>query len=174
MTSNSNEAQLAGLKKKVNAASWNTNIEYLMKSWGEKPADLRFMHANPSGGWKKFGDIMTLGITTVVSGVSLVANEAKNILLYGGVGIFSSLLKKFYNADQTSVASQFGSFYSYVKLQMALKRDDRLPSDTLTEDDLKVFKSIPHDTIDVCEDSLDICEDSSSADVVEVGGDIKG
>jgi len=211
----SNEAQealtsvkLAGLKKKVNAESWNTNMESLMKSWGEKAAGLRFMHAHAAGGWKKFSNTMTLwsiGITTVASGVSLVAasisdEETKNIVLYcvGGVGICSSLLqslKKFYNAeekaaDHNAIARQFGSFYRYMTLQMALTRGDRLPSDTLTEYALKeyerlqqdapalgesqivlyktVFKSSPQATPDVCEDMFEIRVYSSSADEVVV------
>ena len=152
--------QMADLRKKINAASWNDNMENLMKMWGEKAAGLRFMHDNAAGSWKKFSNTLTLwsiGITTVASGASLIAasiddEEAKNIVLYitGGIGIISSLiqsLKKFYNAEEKSadhnaVARQFGSFYRYMTLQMNLTREDRLPSDQLSEQSLKEYERL--------------------------------
>jgi hypothetical protein len=152
--------KMADLRKKINAGSWNDNMENLMKSWGEKAAGLRFMHDNASGSWKKFSNTLTLwsiGMTTVASGVSLIAaslddEEAKNIVLYvtGGIGILSSLiqsLKKFYNseeksADHNAVARQFGAFYRYMTLQMNLTREDRLPSDQLSEYGLKEYERL--------------------------------
>ena len=152
--------QMADLRKKINAGSWNDNMENLMKMWGEKAAGLRFMHDNAAGSWKKFSNTLTLwsiGITTVASGASLIAasiddEEAKNIVLYitGGIGIISSLiqsLKKFYNAEEKSadhnaVARQFGSFYRYMTLQMNLTREDRLPSDQLSEQSLKEYERL--------------------------------
>lgn len=152
--------KMAGLRKKINADSWNNNMENLMKTWGEKAAGLRFMHDNAAGSWKKFSNTLTLwsiGITTVASGASLISasiddEDAKNIVLYvvGGIGIVSSLLqslKKFYNAEEKSadhnaVARQFGSFYRYMTLQMNLTREDRLPSDQLSEFALKEYERL--------------------------------
>jgi len=152
--------QMADLRKKINAASWNDNMENLMKTWGEKAAGLRFMHDDAAASWKKFSNILTLwsiGITTFSSGVSLIAasiedEEAKNIVLYvtGGIGIISSLiqsLKKFYNseeksADHNAVARQFGSFYRYMTLQMNLTREDRLPSEQLSDQSLKEYERL--------------------------------
>lgn len=204
MENQSNEAmealtavKLVGLKKKeINAESWNSNMENLLKSWGEKAAGLRFMHSNAAQSWKKFSNTLSLfsiGITTISSGISLVAtgitDEAdKNIILYcvGVVGICSGLLqslKKFYNAeekaaDHTAIAKQFGSFYRYVSLQMALSREDRMPSDNLTEQTLKEYERLQQDapplngkqiqlykytfknsnqsTPDICEDKFEI------------------
>lgn len=150
--------KMAGLRKKINADSWNDNMENLMKMWGEKAAGLRFMHDNAAGSWKKFSNTLTLwsiGITTLASGASLVSasiedENAKNAVLYvvGGIGIVSSLLqslKKFYNseeksADHNAVARQFGSFYRYMTLQMNLTREDRQPSDQLSEFALKEYE----------------------------------
>ena len=152
--------KLADLKKQVNAASWNENMELLMKDWGEKAAGLRFMHNNAAGSWKSFSNTLTLwsiGITTIASGASLVStsiddNITKNTVLYivGGIGIVSSLLqslKKFYNAeekaaDHASIARQFGSFYRYMTLQMNYTREDRLPSDQLSEYALKEYERL--------------------------------
>ena len=150
--------KMAGLRKKLNADSWNDNMENLMKMWGEKAAGLRFMHDNAAGSWKKFSNTLTLwsiGMTTLASGASLISasindEEAKNAVLYavGSIGIISSLiqsLKKFYNAeekaaDHNAVARQFGSFYRYMTLQMNLTREDRQPSDQLSEFALKEYE----------------------------------
>ena len=152
--------KMADLRKKINAASWNNNMENLMKIWGEKAAGLRFMHDDAAVSWKKFSNTLTLwsiGITTIASCVSLIAvsiddEEAKNIVLYvtGGIGIISTLiqsLKKFYNAEEKSadhnaIARQFGSFYRYMTLQMNLTREDRLPSDQLSEQSLKEYERL--------------------------------
>lgn len=150
--------KMAGLRKRINADSWNDNMENLMKTWGEKAAGLRFMHDNAAGSWKKFSNTLTLwsiGITTLASGASLVSasiedESAKNAVLYvvGGIGVVSSLLqslKKFYNAEEKSadhnaVARQFGSFYRFMTLQMNLTREDRQPSDQLSEFALKEYE----------------------------------
>ena len=156
-------SRLADLKKKINAGSWSNHMESLMKGWGEKAAGLRFMHNAAAGSWKSFGNKLTLVsilITTVASTASLIASsvddvEAKNVVLYvtGGIGVVSSLvqsLKKFYNAEEKSaehaaIAKQFGSFYRYMTLQMALSRGDRLPSDQLSEFALKEYERMQQD-----------------------------
>jgi len=152
--------KMASLRKKINAESWNPNMELLIKSWGEKSAGLRFMHANAAGSWKGFSNTLTLwsiGVTTFASGVSLIAASidnpnAKNIVLYvtGAIGICSTLLqslKKFYNAeekaaDHVSISKQFGSFYRYITLQMGMTREDRDPSDVLSSYALKEYERL--------------------------------
>lgn len=142
--------KLAGLRKKLNADSWNDNMENLMKMWGEKAAGLRFMHSAAGGSWKGFSDKLTLAgifITGAASSLSLVATsiddeQTKNGILFGvgGVGLVSTLLqsvKKFYNAeekaaDHGAVAKQFGSFYRKMTLQLGMTREDREPSDVLS------------------------------------------
>lgn len=144
-------AQLGELKKKANAGTWNTHMEMLIKSWGEKAAGLRYLHDSAAGRWRGFSNRLSLAsivIGVLSSGVSLVSTSieeknAKNAVLYavGAVGLVSTFLqslKKFYNseekaADHNAVARQFGSFYRYIVLQMSLSREDRLPSDQLSE-----------------------------------------
>ena len=53
-------AELGGLKKKLNAASWSDHMEDLMKSWGEKAAGLRWMHNKAAGSWKAVSNKLTL------------------------------------------------------------------------------------------------------------------
>ena len=152
--------KMAKLRKRLNAESWNDNLEGLMKKWGEKAAGHRFMHDNASSSWRSFSDKLTFTsiiITTIASSMSLVASSvedpnSKNIVLYivGGVGMFSSLiqsLKKFWDAEQkaanhNSVARQFGSFYRYMVLQLNLTREDRQSSDQLSDYVLKEYERL--------------------------------
>lgn len=154
------QTKAADLRKKVNAASWNDNMENLMKMWGEKAAGLRFMHNVSAGGWKKFSDKLTLTgicVTGAASSLSLVATSiddqnTKNAILFtvGGVGLISTLvqsIKKFYNseekaADHGAVAKQFGSFYRYMTLQLGMTREDRDPSDMLAPWALKEYERL--------------------------------
>jgi hypothetical protein len=159
------EVKMAGFKKKVNADSWNDDYENLLTSWGEKAAGLRFMHANSSGYWRGISNNLTLYsivATTVASAASLVAGsidstEAKDAVLFtaGGIGLITSFvqsLKKFYNADEKaaehgSVAKQFGSYYRYITLQMGMSREDRRPSDELSEWALKEYERLQQEAL---------------------------
>jgi hypothetical protein len=66
----------ASLVKKMNEESWSDHMEFLLKSWGEKAAGLRFIHNASAGKWKKFSNQLTLtgiAISSISSAVSLVA-----------------------------------------------------------------------------------------------------
>ena len=159
------EVKMAGFKKKVNAESWNDDYENLLTSWGEKAAGLRFMHGNSSGYWRGVSNNLTLYsivATTIASAASLVAGsidstEAKDAVLFtaGGIGLVTSFiqsLKKFYNADEKaaehgSVAKQFGSYYRYITLQMGMSREDRRPSDELSEWALKEYERLQQEAL---------------------------
>ena len=159
------EIQAAGYKKKINAASWNNDYENLISEWGEKTAGLRFMHNNSSGYWRSISNNLTLYsiiATTIASAASLVAGSiddvsSKDAVLFaaGGVGLLTSFiqsLKKFYNADEKAaehgaIAKQFGSFYRYTTLQMAMSREDRRPSDELAEWALKEYERLQQEAL---------------------------
>lgn len=148
------------LKKKVNAEGWTDNMELLLKRWGEKAAGLRFLHESTGGEWKKFADSSSLAaifVTLLASGASLAAASVDDkhtkdciLLSVGGIGLISTLiqsLKQFYNAeektaDHMSLAKQFGSFYRYITLQLAMSRDERDPSDVLTAYSLKEYERL--------------------------------
>jgi|TARA_Y100000389_G_scaffold154052_1_gene154501 hypothetical protein len=154
------QIKASAIKKQVNAASWNDDYENLLASWGEKAAGLRYMHGNSSGYWRGVSNNLTLYsivATTIASAASLVAGSiddigAKDAVLFaaGGVGLITSFiqsLKKFYNADEKAaehgaVAKQFGSYYRYITLQMGMSREDRRPSDELSEWALKEFERL--------------------------------
>lgn len=177
------QTKAADLRKKVNAASWNDNMENLMKMWGEKAAGLRFMHNVSAGSWKKFSDKLTLtsiGVTGVASTLSLVATSLddeniKNILLFtvGGVGLISTLMqsvKKFYNseekaADHNAVAKQFGSFYRYMTLQLGMTREDRDPSDMLAPWALKEYERLQQEAPNLGGSSISLFKNLFNKDI---------
>lgn len=148
------------LRKKVNAEGWSYNMELLLKRWAEKAAGLRYLHSTTGGEWKKFADCSSLAailVTILASGASLGAasvddqNIKDSILIsVGGIGLVSTLiqsLKQFYNAeektaDHLSIAKQFGSFYRYITLQLAMSREERDPSDVLTAFSLKEYERL--------------------------------
>ena len=142
-------ANMGALKKRLNADSWSDHMEDLMKAWGEKAAGLRWIHNQDAGSWKKFSDRLSLwgiGLTTIASTAAVAtANMEEPIpavtYTIGGIGMIATLIqsvKKFYNAEEKAaehgaVAKQFGSFYRYMTLQMAMDRSERKPADLLSE-----------------------------------------
>jgi hypothetical protein len=159
------EVQQAGLKKKINAGSWNDEYENIITSWGEKASGLRYMHNNSAGYWRSVSNNLTLYsiiATSIASAASLVAGSvddtsAKDAVLFaaGGIGLVTSFiqsLKKFYNCDEKaaehgSIAKQFGTYYRYVTLQMGMSREDRRPSDELFEWSLKEYERLQQEAL---------------------------
>jgi len=137
------------LKRQVIAESWTDHMEDLMKAWGEKAAGLRWIHNRDSGIWREFSDKLSMWgivLTTIVSTVAVATANVKDFSAavnysIGGIGMFSTLIqsiKKFYAADEkaadhSAMAKQFGSFYRYITLQMAMDRGNRKAPDTLSE-----------------------------------------
>lgn len=159
------EVKMGGLKKKVNAASWNDDYENLIREWGEKAAGLRFMHGSSSGYWRSVSNNLTLYsivATTVASAASLVAGsidstDIKDAVLFsaGGIGLLTSFiqsLKKFYNAEEKaaehgSIAKQWGTYYRAITLQLGMSREDRRPSDELSEWALKEYERLQQEAL---------------------------
>ena len=158
-------SRLTDLKKKINAGSWGENMELLMKGWGEKAAGLRFMHGASSGYWRSVSNNLTLYsivATTVASAASLVAGsidsaEIKDVVLFsaGGIGLLTSFiqsLKKFYNAEEKAaehgaIAKQWGTYYRSITLQLGMSREDRRPSDELSEWALKEYERLQQEAL---------------------------
>lgn len=159
------QVKMAGFKKQVNAESWNNEYEDIISAWGEKASGLRFMHGNSSSYWRGVANTLTLYsiiATSLASAASLVAGsiestDAKDAVLFtaGGIGLVTSFiqtLKKFYNCDEKaaehgSISKQFGNYYRYVSLQMAMSREDRRPSDELFEYALKEYERLQQEAL---------------------------
>lgn len=163
-------AKLTTLKKKINANSWNNQLEDLMKSWGEKAAGNREMHDKSAGKWKKFSNQIYLPIIllTTLGGVTsfgTVNSDDYQYWMYatGSINLIAALLSgihKFYAPDEKvqahkDTARAFGSFYRYMTLELGMSREDRSNSEELgrwvrTEYDnmLKDAPSVSSDILD--------------------------
>lgn len=152
------------IRKKLNEANWNDNVEDLIKSWGEKAAHLRWLHTKTSIRWKRLSKYFTIPIIvlTTSSGVVNISQESSDnsimLWLLGSINLFTVILigiKEFYNPEKNaqlhrSIAKQFGAFYRQILLELTLPRSDRRPCNELlnwakTEFDRLLFDS-PHIT----------------------------
>ena len=125
----------------INVKDWNDQIEDLLKSWGEKSAGLSILHNNDRRFWREKSNKLSIAciiITTLSSSLSLSSTSSQyyTLIMYlvGAIGMTSSLLqsfKQFYNADEKAsehkmTSKQYSNFYRAIKLQLALKREDRV------------------------------------------------
>ena len=139
---------------------WNNSIEDLLKSWGEKSAGLSIMHSKDRKYWRKKSNIISIAsilITTLSSSLSLSStssNYYESIMyLVGFLGLVSSLmqsLKQFYNADEKASEHKlssrlYGNFYRSIKLQLALKHDDRIPVSEFVNTSFKEYEKLLQD-----------------------------
>ena len=125
----------------INVKDWNDQIEDLLKSWGEKSAGLSILHNNDRRFWREKSNRLSIAciiITTLSSSLSLSSTSSQyyTLIMYlvGAIGMTSSLLqsfKQFYNADEKAsehkmTSKQYSNFYRAIKLQLSLKREDRV------------------------------------------------
>ena len=125
----------------IKVKDWNDQIEDLLKSWGEKSAGLSILHNNDRRFWREKSNKLSIAciiITTLSSSLSLSSTSSQyyTLIMYlvGAIGMTSSLLqsfKQFYNADEKAsehkmTSKQYSNFYRAIKLQLALKREDRV------------------------------------------------
>jgi hypothetical protein len=134
--------RLEGLKKTINADSWDMSTEYLMKSWGEKAGGLRWLHFQAAKKWKQISDRLTLPVillSTITGVANFGATNTSNpeIWMYtlGSLNILTALfasVKQFYNPDMKcqlhrDVGKQFGSFFRQMSLELGVSRAERRP-----------------------------------------------
>lgn len=125
----------------INIKHWDDDIEDLLKCWGEKSAGLSVLHNKDRQYWRNKSNNLSIAciiITTISSSLSLSSTNSQyyTLIMYlvGGIGMLSSLLqsfKQFYNADEKASehrfsAKQYSNFYRNIKLQLTLKRNDRV------------------------------------------------
>tara|TARA_B100000927_G_scaffold193992_1_gene156499 strand:- start:391 stop:1017 length:627 start_codon:yes stop_codon:yes gene_type:complete len=125
----------------INIKQWDNDIEDLLKCWGEKSAGLSVLHNKDRQYWRNKSNNLSIAciiITTISSSLSLSSTNSQyyTLIMYlvGGIGMLSSLLqsfKQFYNADEKAsehrfTAKQYANFYRSIKLQLTLKRNDRV------------------------------------------------
>jgi len=145
------------INKNIRIKEWNSSIEELLKCWGEKTAGLSIMHENDRKYWREKSNTISIAsilITTISSSISLSTTSSPYyeyiMYLVGFIGLLSSLLqsfKQFYNADEKAsdhrvIAKQFGNYYRSIKLQLALKREDRVPLGEFTNWAFKEYEKL--------------------------------
>lgn len=142
------DLRLKNLKKKINAESWTSDIEDLIKSWGEKAALNRDLHTSSAEMWKNVSDRLTMPtiILTTISSVSAFGSMNVSDIMYSMyavgtinlVAAFLTSLGKYYRPDEkveqhTVAAKAFGKYYRNIVLELSLSREDRQPADVLSK-----------------------------------------
>lgn len=132
-------------EKQLHSQQWEkSNIEDLIRSWGEKAGGLRWMHVYSANVWRRRDNRLNyLGITlsTVISASSLTGpteefiNTDYVMLFVGIIGMVNMLvqsLQRYYRSSEKasmheSAARQFGNFNRYVATKLSLSRTERGP-----------------------------------------------
>ena len=140
-TKNTSKDTNQNINNKLNINEWNDDIENLLKCWGEKAGGNSVLHYNDRKYWRKKSNIFSLSsilITTITSSLSLASTSSSHyeIVMYlvGFFGLVASVLqslKEFYNSDEKAsehkiISKQYSIFYRTIKLQLALKKDERI------------------------------------------------
>jgi hypothetical protein len=130
------------INNNIQIKNWNSDIENLLKCWGEKCGGLSIMHSNDRKYWREKSNkisIISIILTTFSSSLSLSSTSSSyyEYIMYivGFIGLGSTLLqslKQFYNADEKAsehkvISRQYSNYYRSIKLQLALKSKDRVP-----------------------------------------------
>ncbi len=139
---NNSTLDLSNSTLNIQITEYYEEIEDLLKCWGEKCGNLGLMHSYERKYWRIKSNRFSMAsiiITALSSSLSLASASSPyyQYIMYivGSVGLFSSLLqslKQFYNADEKAsehklFSKQYSNFYRTIKLQLSLKRDDRMP-----------------------------------------------
>ena len=138
--------ELERLKKELNAKSWTTDIEDLVKSLGEKAAYNKDLHSSASRYWKSIGDRLLIPIL-ILNTIGGVANfGAANVnqpsywmysigvmnLFAAGLGSINQYLKPTEKCEKHfHIARTFGSFYRTVMIELGIGRHERANSDEI-------------------------------------------
>ena len=141
-TENTENAEETDINSNLKIKKWNASVEDLLKCWAEKAAGLSILHSNDRKYWRGKSNrisIASIIITTFSSSISLSSTSSPYyeyiMYLVGAIGLLSSLLqslKQFYNADEKAsehrmISKQYSNYYRAVKLQLSLKKQDRVP-----------------------------------------------
>ena len=140
--------KIVKLKKKINAKAWSSQLENLMKIWGEKAAGSRELHENAAKTWSRFSDkvyIPLIFMSTIAGVGNFGAASSTNteywmyaIGIINIVSAFTASVAKYYKPDEKaqahrSIAKNFGSFYRMMTLELGTSREDRMSSDELSK-----------------------------------------
>jgi len=149
--------ETSNINSNMKIQKWNSEIENLLKSWGEKSGGLSILHSNDRKFWRHKSNILSITsiiITTLSSSISLSSTSSSyyEVIMYfvGFLGLTSSLiqsLKQFYNADEKAsehrvISKQFGNYFRSIRMQLSLKSSDRVPVNEFTNWAFKEYEKL--------------------------------
>lgn len=128
----------------------NSNLEMLLKRWGEKAGGQRWMHLNSATYWRGQDqklNLIGIVLSSVVSASSLTGafenyiDQSYIMTFVGFVGMFNILnqsMMRFYNCSEKAslhetAARQFGNFQRHLTTKLSLSRMERGPPDAISE-----------------------------------------
>lgn len=153
-------ARVDQVRKRINAASWSSDIEDLLKAWGEKAAGSKLLHLKSAQQWSSISNNMyvpLIALTTAggVATIGAAGDESPAILMYAvgamnaAAAFFASMIK-YHKPDEKAQnhlvhARMFGAFYRRISLQLGLAREDRTNVEALTTWATNELDRIQHD-----------------------------
>ena len=150
----------------------HSNLEVLLKRWGEKAGGQRWMHLNSATYWRnkdKQLNVTGIALSSVVSASSLTSAfesyiDQKNIMTFiGFVGMLSILnqsVMRFYSCTEKAAlhetaARQFGNFQRHLTTKLSLGRLERGPPASILEYALRENDRIYKENIEPHHTSID-------------------
>ena len=150
----------------------HSNLEVLLKRWGEKAGGQRWMHLNSATYWRnkdKQLNVTGIALSSVVSASSLTSAfesyiDQKNIMTFiGFVGMLSILnqsVMRFYSCTEKAAlhetaARQFGNFQRHLTTKLSLSRLERGPPASILEYALRENDRIYKENIEPHHTSID-------------------
>ena len=120
----------------------NSNIETLLKQWGEKTGGLRWMNRHSASYWKTIDkrlNLVSIGISSFISASSLlgaaesIVDPTYIMITVGFVGMLSILnqsLMRYYNAPgkitlHETAAQAFGNLNRLIAVKLSMSRNQR-------------------------------------------------
>ena len=150
----------------------HSNLEVLLKRWGEKAGGQRWMHLNSATYWRnkdKQLNLTGIALSSVVSASSLTSAfdsyiDQKYIMTFiGFVGMLSILNQsviRFYSCTEKAAlhetaARQFGNFQRHLTTKLSLSRLERGPPASILEYALRENDRIYKENIEPHHTSID-------------------
>jgi hypothetical protein len=128
----------------------NSNLESLLRTWGEKAAGLRWMHLYSASYWRHTDqklNVVGILLSSIVSASSLIGAfetylaQSYIMTFVGFIGMLNILnqsMLRYYNCTEKAAlhetaGRQFGNFQRYINTKLSLSRMERGPPKLVME-----------------------------------------
>jgi hypothetical protein len=171
--SDESEASYTEAEKLEHLKKWeNSNLEILLRTWGEKAAGLRWMHIHSTNFWRTTDqklNMIGIVLSSIVSASSLLGafesfvNQSYIMTFVGFLSMFNILnqsMLRFYNCTEKATlhetaSRQFGNFQRFVSTKLSLSRFERGPPKQVLDFALRENDRIYKDNIEPHVRSID-------------------